>query len=164
MHVLLLCHLDQASNRTTSSVLGCRLGGAPRQQQLDIVHKFHLFNYYFADFSGHFFWTRVYSPLRPPPVTPPFEEIYFAENKLQFWGVPPTHKSAKYYLTSSLNHTQIWISLKIFTIYLIFWPLQYYFLMFVLFLPKIIPTFLLNIDPLTLIHRIQINYNFSIHP
>ena len=112
-------------------------------------------------FRDIFLWTRVYSP---PPVTPPFEEIYFAENKLQFWGVPPTHKSAKYYLTSSLNHTQIWISLKIFTIYLIFWPLQYHFLMFVLFLPKIIPTFLLNIDPLTLIHRIQINYNFSIHP
>ena len=75
--------------RTTSSVLGCRLGGAPRQQQLDIVHKFHLFNYYFADFSGHFFWTRVYSPLRPPPSLPPLRKFILPKINYSFGGYPP---------------------------------------------------------------------------
>ena len=86
VHVLLLCHLDQASNRTTSSVLGCRLGGAPRQQQLDIVHKFHLFNYYFADFSGHFF---VDSGVFPPPSLPPLRKFILPKINYSFGGYPP---------------------------------------------------------------------------
>ena len=50
---------------TTSSVLGCRLGGAPRQQQLDIVHKFHLLGKRSITtlriFSGYFFVDSVVS-------------------------------------------------------------------------------------------------------